>query len=74
MSQTQVDRPSWDIDDDEVVHILCDCQFDGFGYPMIPATRMCGGKDDEPEIVDGEHTNVDCPMCWVAQSCPACGE
>jgi hypothetical protein len=72
MIQTQTKRPEWDVADDEVVHVLCDCQFDGYGRPLVPVTAMCGNLDDDPEVVVGE-VGTQCPLCWAVQSCPACG-
>lgn len=65
-TQAVLDKP---ISDDDVVHLICDCQdiIDG-----LPALTMCGQKDEDPMFVElGE--GIDCPLCWSAEACPGCG-
>lgn len=63
------------IGDNDIVHLVCDCQLDDQGDPVTdPLISMCGNQDQDPELIESPtHEFIECPLCWEAQFCPACG-
>lgn len=71
MTTQALPRTSETVDTDRIVHLVCDCQFDG-DQPRFPMLSLCGStvndEDRQVWIVDRP-----CTMCVDQPYCPACG-
>ena len=73
--QTAEETTDWTISDDEIDHLVCECQFGEQDQALRnPVITMCGRKEYDAMVSSDAPDGITCPMCWSVGTCPVCEE